>query len=71
MQSKSRRTKRALDAGESAAFSSIFLAASFSYSQAESTPAHTQVTQAVGQPHLKNHAFNDRRLEIKAKTVFH
>jgi hypothetical protein len=33
---------------DSAAFSSIFLASSFSCSQAESTPAHTQVTQTVG-----------------------
>jgi hypothetical protein len=30
-----------------AAFSGIFLASGFSCSQAESTPAHTQVTQAV------------------------
>jgi hypothetical protein len=40
-------TKRAPDVWESAAFSSIFLASGFSCSQAESTPAHTQVTQAV------------------------
>jgi len=33
---------------DSAAFSSIFLASSFSCSQALSTPAHTQVTQTVG-----------------------
>jgi hypothetical protein len=33
---------------ESAAFSSIFLASSFPCSQAESTPAHTRVTQTVG-----------------------
>jgi hypothetical protein len=33
---------------DSAAFSSIFLASSFSYSQSESTPTHTQVTQTVG-----------------------
>jgi hypothetical protein len=33
---------------DSAAFSSIFLASSFSCSQTESTPAHTQVTQTVG-----------------------
>jgi predicted methyltransferase len=32
---------------DSAAFSSIFLASSFSCSQALSTPAHTQVTQAI------------------------
>jgi hypothetical protein len=33
---------------DSAAFSSIFLASSFSCSQTLSTPAHTQVTQTVG-----------------------
>ncbi len=42
-----RPTKRALDAGDSAAFSSIFLASSFSCSQAESTPAPAPVTQTV------------------------
>jgi len=41
-------TKRAPDVWDSAAFSSIFLASSFFCSQAESTPAHTQVTQTVG-----------------------
>jgi hypothetical protein len=41
-------TKRAPDVWDSAAFSSIFLASSFFYSQALSTPAHTQVTQTVG-----------------------
>ena len=40
-------TKRAPDVWDSAAFSSIFLASSFSCSQALSTPAHTQVTQTV------------------------
>jgi uncharacterized protein YutD len=35
------------DVWESAPFSSIFLASSFSCSQALSTPAHTQVTQTV------------------------
>jgi hypothetical protein len=39
---------------DSAAFSSIFHASSFSYSQAESTPAHTQVTLTVGQPTSRN-----------------
>lgn len=43
-----RPTKRAPDVWDSAAFSSIFLASSFSCSQALSTPAHTQVTRAVG-----------------------
>ena len=42
-----RLTKRAPDVWDSAAFSSIFLASSFSCSQTLSTPAHTQVTQAV------------------------
>jgi hypothetical protein len=42
-------TKRAPDVWDSAAFSSIFLASSFSCSQTESTPAHTQVTQTVRQ----------------------
>jgi len=41
-------TKRAPDAGESARFTSIFLASSFFCSQAESTPAHLRVTQTVG-----------------------
>jgi len=40
-------TKRAPDVWESARFTSIFLASSFSCSQALSTPAHTQVTQTV------------------------
>jgi hypothetical protein len=42
-------TKRAPDVWDSAVFSSIFLASGFSCSQTESTPAHTQVTQAVGE----------------------
>ncbi len=40
-------TKRAPDVWDSAAFSSIFLASSFSCSQAESQPAHNPVTQTV------------------------
>jgi len=40
-------TKRAPDVWESARFSSIFLASSFSCSQTESTPAHLRVTQTV------------------------
>ena len=47
MRNKERPTKRALDAGDSAAFSSIFLASGFSCSPAESTPAPVPVTQAV------------------------
>jgi hypothetical protein len=42
-------TQRAPDVWDSAAFSSIFLASVLYCSQAESTPAHTQVTQTVGQ----------------------
>jgi len=45
---KQRLTKRAPDVWDSAAFSSIFLAWSFSCSQTESTPTHTQVAQTVG-----------------------
>ena len=47
---KKRPTPRAPDVWDSAAFSGIFLASSFSCSQALSTPAHTQVTQAVSVP---------------------
>ena len=41
-------TQRAPDVWESARFTSIFLASSFSCSQAESTPAPAPVTQTVG-----------------------
>ncbi len=44
-------TKRALDVWDSAAFSRIFLASSFSCSLTESAPAYAQVTQTV-QRHL-------------------
>jgi len=49
---KSRRHPLTLppDVWDSAAFSSSFLASSFSCSQIESQPAHTQVTQTVGAP---------------------
>jgi hypothetical protein len=47
LKNKSVPTKHAPDVWDSAAFSSIFLASAFSCSQAESTPAHTQVTQTV------------------------
>ena len=53
-------TKRVPDMWESARFRSIFLASAFSYSQTESTPAHTQVTQAV-----RLHVFSFR-CEIEA-----
>ena len=59
-QNKNGLTKRAPDVWDSAAFSSIFLASGFSCSQAESTPAHTQVTQTVGWLTPKS----------KSKTVF-
>ena len=42
---KRQPTKRALDAGDSARFSSIFLASSLYCSQALSTPAPAQLTQ--------------------------
>src|SRR6266542_4021701 len=41
-------TQHALDAGDSAAFSSIFLASGFSCSQTESTPAPAPITHTVG-----------------------
>ena len=47
MGSKKRLTQRALDAGDSAAFSGISLASSFLCSQVESTPAPAPVTRAV------------------------
>ena len=59
-QLKRHLTKRAPDAGDSAAFSSIFLASSFFCSQTESTPTHTQVTQTVGTPLAKNERKYDR-----------
>ena len=55
-------TKRAPDVWDSAAFSSILLASSFSCSQAESTPAHTQVTQTVGTP-LANQSIWEKEYE--------
>jgi len=65
---KSGLTKRAPDVWDSAAFSGIFLASSFSCSQALSTPAHTQVTQTVGQTAINkvivNHAIGKYKLEI-------
>jgi len=47
-----RLTKRAPDVWDSPRFISLFPASSFSCSQTLSTPAHTQVTQTVGQPVL-------------------
>jgi hypothetical protein len=40
-------TKRAMDSGDSAAFSSGFLASGFFCSQAKSTPAPPTLTQTV------------------------
>jgi hypothetical protein len=57
-------TKRAPDVWDSAAFSSIFLASSFSCSQAESTPAHTQVTQTVRQPKCKTKYLFDSQVSF-------
>ena len=49
---KNRLTKRAPDVWESARFISIFLASSFSCSQAESTPAQNPLPQTVSQNKL-------------------
>jgi len=55
-----RLTKRALDAGDSARFTSIFLASSFFCSQTESTPAPAPLTQTVGQNPLHNKVKNPK-----------
>jgi hypothetical protein len=47
---------------DSAAFSSIFLASSFSCSQSESTPAHTQVTQTVGRYRTKENKMDTPKM---------
>jgi hypothetical protein len=47
---KLRPTQRAADVWESARFTGFFLAWVFLKSQALSTPAHTQLTQAVSPP---------------------
>ena len=52
-------TQRAADKWDSARFSSLFLALSFSGSPAESQPAHLRLTPAVRQFLLK-----DQRLKI-------
>ena len=59
---------RAADGWESARFRSIFLASSFSCSQTESTPAHTQVTQTV-RPHAFLLGIKTARL-VKWAVVF-
>lgn len=48
MNTKSVPTKRAVDGGDSARFTSIFLASGFSCSQALSQPAPPPLTQTVG-----------------------
>jgi len=58
-----------LDAGESAAFSSIFLASSFLCSQAESTPAPAPVTQTVGQFLAKDYVSSANNLKSKHHAV--
>jgi hypothetical protein len=58
-------TKRALDAGDSAAFSSIFLASSFLCSQTESTPAPAPVTQTVGRLSYSKSFFQEKRYDYK------
>jgi hypothetical protein len=60
-------TKRALDAGDSARFSSIFLASSFSCSQAESTPTQRPVTQTVSPLRAKLYC----RLIIQENVMFY
>jgi hypothetical protein len=64
-------TKRALDAGDSAAFSSIFLASVFSTSQTLSTPAPAPVTLTVGLPLAKTvwEKYEDR-YSTKANSYF-
>jgi hypothetical protein len=68
---KSRRTKRAVDGWDSAAFSSIFLASGFLCSQTESTPAQPPLTQTVRRISHKEIALNprDEAFEIKIKNV--
>ena len=62
-----RLTKRAPDKWDSAAFSSIFLASSFSCSQTLSQPAHLRVTQTVrrriGVLHGKKCSAQNRRMK--------
>jgi hypothetical protein len=52
---------------DSAAFSSIFLASGFSCSQTESTPAHTQVTQAVSPQKLN--IIGMKRIIVESKAA--
>jgi hypothetical protein len=63
-------TKRAPDVWDSARFTSIFLASSFSCSQALSTPAHTQVTQTVRQPKCKTKYVFDSQVSFLVEVIF-
>jgi hypothetical protein len=63
-------TKRALDAGDSAAFSSIFLASGFFCSRSESRPAHLRVTQTVRQPRAKPNTSLIRKFRFWQKYLF-
>ncbi len=54
---------------DSAAFSGIFLASIFSCSQAESTPAHTQVTQTVS-PSLAQQGVKIKGVDMEYTTDF-
>jgi len=62
-------TKRAPDKWDSARFSSIFLASSFSCSQTESTPAHLRVTQTVGMPLAKYSLLKISKLGLAKHTA--
>lgn len=64
-----RPTKCALDTGDSVAFSRIFLASSFSCSQTESTPVHTQVTQTVRRHVLSQKAMKEKSNKVPTESV--
>ena len=65
---QTRLTKRALDAGESARFTSIFLTSSFFCSRTESTPAPAPVTQTVSPQNQERRSGNERR-EIQINPI--
>jgi len=60
-----RLTQRAVDLRDSAAFTSIFLASSFSCSQAFSKPARKPLTPAVRQPSAKPNTSLIRKLVFR------
>jgi hypothetical protein len=62
-----RPTMRAADKWDSARFLSLFLAWSFSGSQAESRPAHLRLTSAVGQ--FKNVVNRDMPAKTNRYTI--